>query len=160
MVNDVIKSMERMALQAALLGQGPLAGILGTASGVPGGTGGLLGALAGLFGGKRAGGGDVDPGKAFLVGERGPEIFAPKVAGAIIPNHRLALGGGPRNQITHNQVANVVVNAAGGRPQDNEEMAKRVGASVREQFGSMMQDAMYQQTKPGGTLWQMMQKGK
>jgi hypothetical protein len=162
MIQSVIQSLEKMALQAALLGQGPLAGILGAQTGVPGGTGGILGALAGLFGGMRAEGGDVAPGKAFLVGERGPEIFAPKVAGGIIPNHRLALGSGGIGRVGHNFTSHVTVNAGagGGGAGANEEMAERVGRSVREQFGSMMQDAMYQQMKPGGTLWQMMQKGK
>jgi hypothetical protein len=158
MIQSVIQSMEKMALQAALLGQGPLAGIFGTATGVPGGTGGLLGALAGLFGGQRADGGDVDPGKAFLVGERGPEIFAPKVAGGIIPNHRL--GGGAIGRVGHTFHSQVTVQGGGGNAQSNEDMAQRVGRSVREQFGSMMQDAMYQQMKPGGTIWNMMQKGK
>ncbi|HTC04122.1 MAG TPA: hypothetical protein VK749_12035 [Xanthobacteraceae bacterium] len=160
MIQSVIQSMEKMALQAALLGQGPLAGIFGTATGVPGGTGGLLGALAGLFGGKRAEGGDVDPGKAFLVGERGPEIFAPKVAGGIIPNHRLALGGGSVGRVGHTFNSHVTVQGGAGNAEGNEDIARRVGASVREQFGSMMQDALYTQMKPGGTVWQMMQKGK
>ena len=38
------------------------------------------------FGGPRAAGGPVSPGKAYLVGERGPEIFAPGQSGSIIPN--------------------------------------------------------------------------
>ena len=46
------------------------------------------------FGGARAGGGPVSPGKAYLVGERGPEIFAPKIPGMIVPNGK---GGGVAN---------------------------------------------------------------
>jgi tape measure domain-containing protein len=38
-----------------------------------------------LFGGQRAEGGDVGPGKSYLVGERGPELFTPPHAGEIIP---------------------------------------------------------------------------
>lgn len=34
-------------------------------------------------------GGPVDPGRPFLVGERGPEIFVPRQAGQIVPNNRL-----------------------------------------------------------------------
>lgn len=45
--------------------------------------------LGGLFGGGRAGGGDVRAGRLYKVGERGTEIFAPKMDGKIIPN-----GGG------------------------------------------------------------------
>lgn len=43
-----------------------------------------------------ADGGDPPVGKASLVGERGPELFVPKSAGTIIPNHSLAsmMGGG------------------------------------------------------------------
>jgi hypothetical protein len=40
----------------------------------------------------KAGGGDVFPGTIYPVGEKGIELFAPKVPGVIIPNH--ALGGG------------------------------------------------------------------
>lgn len=37
------------------------------------------------FGGPRAGGGPVSPGKAYLVGEEGPELFSPDAGGKIIP---------------------------------------------------------------------------
>ena len=43
-------------------------------------------------GGPHAAGGPVDPGYAYMVGERGPEMFMPTGAGTIIPNN--ALGGG------------------------------------------------------------------
>lgn len=53
-----------------------------------GGLGGLitqsLGALLGLPG--RATGGPVSPGRAYVVGERGPEIFMPTAAGRIEAN--------------------------------------------------------------------------
>lgn len=53
-----------------------------------GGSGGLLGqafgALLGLPG--RATGGPVSPGRGYLVGERGPELFVPTSAGQITPN--------------------------------------------------------------------------
>lgn len=38
-----------------------------------------------LFGGARASGGPVYPGKAFLVGEQGPELFIPPASGTVIP---------------------------------------------------------------------------
>lgn len=47
-------------------------------------------AAASLFSGARAEGGPVGPGGAYLVGERGPEVFRPAGAGAIEP----AGGGG------------------------------------------------------------------
>src|SRR5690606_27733362 len=45
--------------------------------------------LDSIFGGARASGGPVVPGKAYLVGERGPELLVPGMAGTVIPNHRL-----------------------------------------------------------------------
>lgn len=50
--------------------------------------------VAGTFGGERALGGPVSPGRSFLVGERGPEMFSPRSAGNIVPNDQL--GGGTR----------------------------------------------------------------
>jgi hypothetical protein len=44
--------------------------------------------------GARAAGGPVMGGKAYLVGERGPELFVPRGAGDIVPNHALGGAGG------------------------------------------------------------------
>lgn len=53
---------------------------------------GLFGqSLQKSFGGFRADGGPVSAGKAYIVGERGPELFMPNMGGGIVPN--LALGG-------------------------------------------------------------------
>lgn len=41
------------------------------------------------FGGGRANGGGVRDDEWYMVGERGPELFAPGVSGTIIPNHSL-----------------------------------------------------------------------
>ena len=35
-------------------------------------------------------GGNVDMGKSYLVGERGPELFMPQASGSIVPNNQLA----------------------------------------------------------------------
>jgi hypothetical protein len=43
--------------------------------------------------GPRADGGPVESGGTYLVGERGPELFVPRSAGAIVPNHSMAMGG-------------------------------------------------------------------
>jgi hypothetical protein len=49
---------------------------------------GLIGqaatAIGGFFGGARANGGPVNSGSAFLVGERGPEVFVPGTSGTIM----------------------------------------------------------------------------
>ena len=39
-----------------------------------------------IFGGFRAKGGPVQPGRAYVVGERGPELMVPQVPGTIVPN--------------------------------------------------------------------------
>jgi tape measure domain-containing protein len=69
------------------------AGIDALISGIAGGFGGGGGYFgkSGFtnflpFGGPRAMGGPVSNGKAYLVGERGPELFIPSVAGSIKPN--------------------------------------------------------------------------
>ncbi|MET0362468.1 MAG: tail tape measure protein [Sphingobium sp.] len=51
----------------------------------------LAGSLLGLPG--RATGGPVSPGRAFLVGERGPEVFVPTSSGSVAP----MTGGGARD---------------------------------------------------------------
>jgi hypothetical protein len=56
-----------------------------------GSTFGIVSMLAGKF----ASGGSVLSGSTYRVGERGPELFVSKTAGAIVPNNRLGGGGGP-----------------------------------------------------------------
>ncbi|WP_439574918.1 hypothetical protein [Phreatobacter sp.] len=89
-LGDITRQLARMVLQAALLGQGPLASLFGF-----GGTGGGVGGLVGLlFGGARAAGGPVSTGRSYLVGEKGPEMFVPNSSGAIVPNDMVRGGGG------------------------------------------------------------------
>lgn len=83
-LRDMASQLASAATRALLLGQGPLAGLFGSAGG-----GGLLGKLI-----PRSGGGSVSPSNAYKVGERGPELFVPQSAGKIIPNHQLRGGGG------------------------------------------------------------------
>jgi hypothetical protein len=62
-------------------------------SGKRSGGGGLLGNLFGvLFGGMREAGGAVAAGRAYVVGEKRPELFVPSTSGTIIP--RVPSGGG------------------------------------------------------------------
>jgi hypothetical protein len=89
-VKNLTAALAKAALQAALLGTGPLAGIFG-AKGVDGAAGGLFGEIGkAVFG--RATGGPVNAGQIYKVGERGPETFVPTVPGRIIPNRNA--GGG------------------------------------------------------------------
>ena len=62
--------------------------------------GGLVGGLLGLLGlPGRATGGPVSPGRAYRVGERGPEVFVPTTSGRIETGG--ARGGGPVNITVH-----------------------------------------------------------
>lgn len=65
-----------------------------------GGTSAALPTIMSAFGGARAGGGMVDSGKGYIVGERGPEWFSPRTSGTIIPNHMLAGAGGNSTEVT------------------------------------------------------------
>lgn len=51
------------------------------------GLSGFVGSL--LFGGFRAQGGPVDQGRAYIVGEKGPELFVPKTSGNVVPNNQM-----------------------------------------------------------------------
>jgi phage-related minor tail protein len=55
---------------------------------------GFVGSLFGIPG--MAQGGPVAGGMPYVIGEQGPELFVPKNAGTIIPNHKL--GGGSTAQ--------------------------------------------------------------
>ena len=91
-----LSTMAEIAAQALQTGLGSLLGT-GGARGGNGGAGaalsGLIGSLLGLPG--RATGGPVAPGSAYLVGERGPELFVPTSAGRVEANDRI--GGQPRD---------------------------------------------------------------
>ena len=61
--------------------------------------------LASVFGFNlpaRAMGGPVTGNSAYLVGERGPELFVPRMSGTIIPNHSLQSAGGSTNVTNYN----------------------------------------------------------
>jgi hypothetical protein len=77
--------MESTILNAAI--KGLMKNLLGNLFGGSNssGGGGLLSSLGSLFGGGREAGGDVTPGKAYVVGEKRPELFLPKQGGTIVP---------------------------------------------------------------------------
>lgn len=78
-----ISALDQIAAQALQSGLGSLFGVGGSSSsgGLGGLLGGALGAIFGLPG--RATGGPVSPGRGYLVGERGPELFVPTSAGRV-----------------------------------------------------------------------------
>lgn len=91
-------SLSRSLARAAADGEVSLAelakAVLSAVNAAAGAKGGGLSeaiarAVGGLFSGSRADGGPVQGGGAYLVGERGPEVFRPTGAGTIEP-----VGGG------------------------------------------------------------------
>jgi len=91
-----------------------------------GGSGGGLGeALAGLVGGLpgRATGGPVSPGRAYVVGERGPELFVPSSSG------RVEAGGSAG--VREVRVAITVNAAAGAAPGVLAQSGRQVARAVR-----------------------------
>ena len=81
----------------------------------------LLGALLGAPG--RSTGGPVSPGRAYLVGERGPELFVPTSSGSIAANN----GGGGRDVRV-----SIAVNApAGAAPEALARSSRQIARAVR-----------------------------
>lgn len=89
MANQIIGELIRIAIQQAIIK--PLANSLfGGGGGGLGSIGSILGSAKSIFG--FADGGEPPVNRPSWVGERGVELFVPKVAGTIVPNHML--GGG------------------------------------------------------------------
>ncbi len=84
-------ALDQIAAQAIKAGLG----VIFSGQSGDGGIGGILsGAVGGLLGlPGRATGGPVSPGQAYLVGERGPEVFIPTNAGQIQDNGAGGAGG-------------------------------------------------------------------
>lgn len=115
MALSVMNEVARGAVQSGL---GSIFGALGG-----GGAGGLAGAALSLLGlPGRAAGGPVAAGRAYMVGERGPEMFVPTAAGRVE-----AAGGGARS-------LNITVNvqgAAGADPQRLAQSGRQLAQAVR-----------------------------
>lgn len=82
---------------------------------------GLLGAILGLPG--RATGGPVSPGRGYLVGERGPEMFVPTSAGRIEPQ-----AGRARDVRVAIQVS---APPGGNAPQAMQRSSRQIASAVR-----------------------------
>jgi len=113
---DLLSQLVSQLLQSAILKLigGLFGGLLGGGFGGGGILAGLGGgggsATGGAFGGLFASGGRPPVGRPSIVGERGPELFVPDVAGLIVPNSGLAMAGGGRATI----INNFTVSAPGG----------------------------------------------
>ena len=102
---------------------------------------GIGGFLGSVIGGLFANGGRPPVGKASIVGERGPELFVPSVAGTIVPNNKLG-GGGTSN------IVNVSVDATGSAVSGNNADAQQLGVLI----GAAVQNELIKETQPGGLL--------
>jgi hypothetical protein len=96
-----------------------------------------------VFAGPKAMGGPVAPGSTYLVGEKGPELFAPAVLGSIIPNGQL--GGQPVRVVINNytDAQSRVTEKQDGREKVIEVVIRRVkteiGGDIRDGVGSVSQ---------------------
>jgi tape measure domain-containing protein len=103
MVDAFARALQEMAAKAlAEQLTSSLGGLFGAKDG---GGGGILSAIGGFFGGGKARGGTVMSNRAYLVGEKGPELLYAGRSGTIVPNDRM--GGGGLNYAP-------VVNISGG----------------------------------------------
>lgn len=91
--------------------------------------GGFVSSIFGAFGGAKAGGGDVIPGRSYLVGEEGAERFVPRTAGTIIP--AMATAGMGRGGTVFNQ-SNTWVVREGNPQRTQEQTAQKMGQKVEE----------------------------
>ncbi len=92
-LGEIAGAAVRSGLQSLGIGGGGGLASIGTS---------LVGSLFGLPG--RATGGPVSPGRAFVVGERGPELFVPTSSGSVAP---IAPAG-------HNVNVAITINASAG----------------------------------------------
>jgi phage-related minor tail protein len=95
--------------------------------------GGLIDIASSIFGGFRADGGSVTAGKAYVVGERRPELFVPNTSGMILPSTEMAAS-------SSNQSINLTVNVASGTP---EQVRRAAGAGAREALSALSSAQRY-----------------
>ncbi|PKP99104.1 MAG: tail tape measure protein [Alphaproteobacteria bacterium HGW-Alphaproteobacteria-15] len=119
-------AQQALAEIAAEAMRGGMAAIFGG-----GGGGGLGGALTGLLGGLfglpgRATGGPVSPGRAYVVGERGPELFVPTASGRV----DVPAGGGGRDVRVAITIHSPGGSDAGALRQSSRQVARAVKAAL------------------------------
>lgn len=121
MANRVLDGIAGQALRAGLGSLG-LGGGGGSDGGLGGGLTSLISSLFGLPG--RATGGPVAPGQAYVVGERGPELFVPTSSGRV----ENSAGGASRNV---NVSIRVVAPAGSSQPESLRRSGRQVAQAVR-----------------------------
>jgi tape measure domain-containing protein len=140
MLEGFATALQRMVAEAAAAEL--LDALVGDSGGEGGGFAAAIGnAIAGAFGGKRAAGGPVSAGRAYLVGEQGPEVIVPRSAGTVVPNGRVG-GGGTSVQVIDQR-------GAGAPPVDVQKQMvngqEQVRLMVRSEVNSMFADGAIDQ---------------
>ncbi|AMM83151.1 hypothetical protein AZF01_01225 [Martelella sp. AD-3] len=136
-LDNMINKLAEAAAQAALFGDGPLAGLFG---------GGLLTSLLPAH----ATGTNFAPGGVSLVGERGPELVNLPRGSQVLPNHQLhgmrQASGGVVNNIRFGNI-NVSV-PEGTDPTD----AAAIGKAVRREFEGIVDKRLQENRRARGML--------
>lgn len=112
-LKNLVSQLAKAALQAALMGSGPLAGLFGSA-GSNGAPGGLIGGLLGGLIPGRATGGPVSAGKPYIVGEKRPELFVPNASGRIVPKVPSGVNGGNTTTLAYRDQRVINITPANG----------------------------------------------
>lgn len=119
---NVIGDIAAQAVQAGIGSLGGATG-LGQSGGIGGLLSGLVGSIFGLPG--RATGGPVAPGRGYLVGERGPELFVPTSAGRV----EASGSGGKRQDV--NVSIRLVSPQGSSQPDSLRRSGRQVAQAVR-----------------------------
>lgn len=177
-VQQLGKALLKAALQAALMGSGPLAGLFGTA-GANGAVGGIFGFLPKLFG--FAEGGYTGPGGKYQpagIVHRGEFVMSKAATNRIgVGNleaiHRGALKGfaaggyvGNAPAIRQPELASanaaptqnisisapITVQGSSGTPEQNQDLARRMSRELETSMRSVVADELRRQARPGNFL--------
>lgn len=121
------QAIDQIAAHALQAGFDKIFSGVPTTGGYGGGLGGLLGgALGAVFGlPGRATGGPVSPGRGYLVGERGPELFVPTSAG------RVESGTGPAASREVKVAISIAEPRASSAPVAMRRSSRQVASAVR-----------------------------
>lgn len=110
----------------------------------------IFNTVSSMFGGTttaRQGGGPVQAGQSYMVGERGPERFVPSRSGTIVPNNMLG-GGGGGNTLSVNTTVNV--QGGGGVGGGTEEDQREQGRVIADLIDAKLQATLVDEQRPGG----------
>jgi phage-related minor tail protein len=127
---SALSALDGIAAGALKLG---LNALIGGGSG-SGGAASLGTLLAGLVSGSpgRATGGPVSPGRAYVVGERGPELFVPTASGRVDTGAGAGAGGGGRDVRVAITINAPGTGASGALQQSGRQVARAVKAALAD----------------------------